>query len=66
MARNDKMYDLMVFGVTGYTGKFVAKEINRIQSTSKPNLKWAVAGRTESKVRRVLQGKIQDARVISK
>ena len=51
-----KQYDLVVFGATGYTGKFVAEEIYRIQTEGRRPLKWAAAGRNESKVRRALQG----------
>lgn len=42
-----RVYDLIVFGATGYTGKLCAEYI----STSLPtNLKWAVAGRSEKKL----------------
>ena len=42
-----KVYDLIVFGATGYTGKLCAKYI----STNLPtNLKWAIAGRSEKKL----------------
>ena len=51
-----KQYDLVVFGATGYTGKFVAEEVYRIQTEGRRPLKWAAAGRSESKVRKTLQG----------
>lgn len=51
-----KVYDLMVFGVTGFTGRYVAEEIHRIQTTQRRNLKWAVAGRNESKMQGILKG----------
>ena len=42
-----RVYDLVVFGATGYTGKLCAEYI----STSLPtSLKWAVAGRSEKKL----------------
>ena len=42
-----KVYDLILLGATGYTGKYCAEYI----STSLPtNLKWAVAGRSEKKL----------------
>lgn len=42
-----KVYDLIVFGATGYTGRLCAEYI----STSLPtDLKWAVAGRSEKKM----------------
>ena len=49
-------YDFIVFGVTGYTGKFVAEEIYSIQNSERQSLKWAVAGRSEDKINRTLQG----------
>ena len=46
-----KVYDLIVLGATGYTGKLCAEYI----STSLPtNLKWAVAGRSEKKLLAVM------------
>ncbi len=55
-ASTSKLYDLTVFGVTGFTGKFVAEEIHRIQTTLRKDLKWAVAGRNEGKLTSTLQG----------
>ncbi|KAK3902065.1 Saccharopine dehydrogenase-like oxidoreductase [Staphylotrichum tortipilum] len=49
MASKDhgREYDLVVFGATGYTGKYTAQYITtHLPST----LKWAVAGRSESKL----------------
>lgn len=51
-----KQYDLVVFGATGYTGMFVAEEVYRIQTEGRRPLKWAAAGRNESKVTQTLQG----------
>ena len=55
--RSSRKYDLVVFGATGYTGKFVVEEIYRIKSSGKENVKWAVAGRNEGKLRAALVGK---------
>ena len=55
-ASTSKLYDLTVFGVTGFTGKFVAEEIHRIQTTLRKDLKWAVAGRNAAKLTSTLQG----------
>ena len=45
--RQSRIYDLVVLGATGYTGKLCAEYI----STSLPtNLKWAIAGRSEKKL----------------
>ena len=42
-----KIYDLVILGATGYTGKLCAEYV----STSLPTeLKWAVAGRSEKKL----------------
>ena len=54
--KKGRQYDLVVFGVTGYTGKYVAEEIYRLQVEGKQSLKWAVAGRCEDKVRETLIG----------
>lgn len=42
-----KLYDLIVFGATGYTGRLCAEYISASLPT---NLKWAVAGRSEKKM----------------
>ncbi|OLN83710.1 Saccharopine dehydrogenase-like oxidoreductase, partial [Colletotrichum chlorophyti] len=49
--QHGRKYDLVVFGATGYTGTFVAEHI----TTHLPsNLKWAVAGRSESKLQNLI------------
>ncbi|KAF9872613.1 saccharopine dehydrogenase [Colletotrichum karsti] len=49
--QHGRQYDLVVFGATGYTGAFVTEHI----TTHLPsNLKWAVAGRSQSKLRDVV------------
>jgi short subunit dehydrogenase-like uncharacterized protein len=49
--KHDREYDLVVFGATGYTGKFTAESI----TTHLPiNLKWAVAGRSRDKLSQVV------------
>lgn len=53
----ERQYDIVVFGSTGYTGKFVAEELYRIQCEVKRSLRWAAAGRSEEKVRSCLEGK---------
>ncbi len=49
-----RKYDVIVFGVTGFTGQFVAEELQRLATSG--GLKWAVAGRNKSKVQAVLNG----------
>ena len=47
MPPNQKQYELIVLGATGYTGKLCAEHV----TTSLPTtLKWAVAGRSQSKL----------------
>jgi short subunit dehydrogenase-like uncharacterized protein len=48
--KHDRQYDLIVFGATGYTGKFTAEHIATHLPT---DLKWAVAGRSADKLRQV-------------
>lgn len=42
-----KEYDIILFGATGYTGKLCAEHITLALPT---DLKWAVAGRSASKL----------------
>ncbi|SPO01015.1 uncharacterized protein DNG_03763 [Cephalotrichum gorgonifer] len=49
---HDRQYDLVVWGATGYTGKRVAQHIAAHFPT---DLKWALAGRTEPKLRALLK-----------
>lgn len=49
-------YDVVLFGATGYTGKFVAEELQRLQRDGRRALKWAAAGRNRAKVITCLQG----------
>lgn len=44
--------DIVVFGATGYTGKFVVRELALISEREK--LKWAIAGRSKQKLDQVL------------
>ncbi|KAI9726607.1 MAG: hypothetical protein M1828_000974 [Chrysothrix sp. TS-e1954] len=45
-----RTYDLVVFGATGFTGKLTAQYITRSFPT---NIKWAIAGRSQSKLETV-------------
>jgi len=45
-----RQYDIVVFGATGYTGKLTAEHIAFSLPT---NLKWAIAGRSASKLEAV-------------
>ncbi|EMF13192.1 uncharacterized protein SEPMUDRAFT_148566 [Sphaerulina musiva SO2202] len=50
MSQQQRQYEIVVFGATGYTGKYTAEHVARQLPT---DLKWAIAGRTESKLRAV-------------
>ncbi len=45
-----RQYDIVVFGATGYTGKLTAEHITTQLPT---DLKWALAGRSASKLEAV-------------
>ena len=49
-------YDIVVFGSTGFTGQFVNEELYRLQTDGGRALKWAAAGRSQSKLEASLQG----------
>lgn len=48
-----KIFDLVIFGATGFTGKYVVDEVNRLYE--KDNITWAVAGRNKGKLTKTLQ-----------
>lgn len=48
-------YDIVIFGASGFTGQFVVEELARYTASANANLKWAIAGRNESKLKKVLQ-----------
>lgn len=47
MAQDDRQYECIVFGATGYTGKYTAEHIAAHLPT---DFKWAVAGRSKAKL----------------
>ncbi|KAK8066597.1 hypothetical protein PG997_013344 [Apiospora hydei] len=49
--QNQRQYNIVVFGATGYTGFMTAEHIAERLPT---DLKWAVAGRSEEKLKRVV------------
>lgn len=49
--KHNRQYDLVVFGATGYTGKFTAENVATHLPT---DLKWAVAGRSRDKLEQVV------------
>ncbi len=50
-------YDIVVFGSTGYTGKFVNEELYKLQKSGRHDLIWAAAGRSKAKLEKSLRGK---------
>eukprot|EP00914_Ancora_sagittata_P007857 GHVO01015426.1.p1 GENE.GHVO01015426.1~~GHVO01015426.1.p1 ORF type:complete len:435 (-),score=82.25 GHVO01015426.1:115-1398(-) len=46
-----RQFDLVIFGATGFTGKHVVKELAELGTTE---IKWAIAGRSEEKLRELL------------
>lgn len=48
---SQRKYEIVVLGATGYTGKYTAEHITTNLPT---DLKWAIAGRSESKLRQLL------------
>ena len=49
---NHKPHDLIVFGATGFTGRLVAEYLNTTYGVGR-DVKWAMAGRSLDKLRRV-------------
>ena len=47
-SRNNKKFDLIIFGATGFTGKLVCEYIKK--KYSKSNLNWGIAGRNKHKL----------------
>jgi short subunit dehydrogenase-like uncharacterized protein len=52
MPANGKEFDVIVWGATGFTGRLVAENLLRRYGAG-DDLKWAMAGRSEEKLRRV-------------
>lgn len=50
----EKEYDLVIFGASGFTGQYVVEEVARTVDEEK-GLKWAVAGRSMAKLTSVLK-----------
>lgn len=48
MSQNNRQYEAIVFGATGYTGKYTAEHIT---SNLPTDFQWAIAGRSEGKLK---------------
>ena len=51
---DNRKYDIVVFGASGFTGQFVVEELARIEE-EESGLRWAVAGRSQDKLEAVIQ-----------
>jgi len=58
-------YDIVVFGSTGYTGKFVNEELYRLQNGGRQELKWAAAGRSKEKLQKSLRGTVVNSQILN-
>jgi short subunit dehydrogenase-like uncharacterized protein len=54
--------DLIVFGASGFTGKYAILEVNKL-AIEKGGLKWGISGRNKSKLEDVLREMGQKAKV---
>ena len=50
--QKSREFDLIVFGATAYTGQYVVEEVAR--TAQKEDIKWAISGRNEEKLKNVL------------
>jgi short subunit dehydrogenase-like uncharacterized protein len=62
-----KKFDLIVFGASGFTGKYVVETIVKtIKSTPGEKFTWAVSGRSASKLQNILDEVTQKTGTINK
>ncbi len=47
----DKQYDIVLFGATGFTGQLITQYLSH--NAEKENIKWAIAGRDEKKLKSI-------------
>lgn len=46
--------DIVLFGASGFTGRYVVPELYNLTKSNGRSLTWGVAGRSEQKLRQVL------------
>lgn len=46
--------DIVLFGATGFTGKYTIPEIYHLTQSNNRSLKWGIAGRSLKKLQNVL------------
>ncbi|GKY96458.1 hypothetical protein MPSEU_000605300 [Mayamaea pseudoterrestris] len=62
MSSNFKQYDIILFGVTGFTGKLAAEYLlQKQQDKTTKAFKWAVCARNEAKAKAVLQNMVDNS-----
>jgi AGAP003322-PA len=50
-----RLYDVIIFGASGFTAGYIIEELIRYTGKSGYNLKWALAGRNVSKIKDTLK-----------
>lgn len=53
MSKNAREFDIIVYGATGYTGRLVAEYLSNHYGSRKDGPKWAMAGRSLTKLQEV-------------
>ena len=48
---SEESFDIVVFGASGFTGKFVVKQLLQVQERNEEKFTFAIAGRSESKLK---------------
>jgi len=56
-----RKYNLIIFGATGFTGKYVVETAKRTQKESNETFTWAVAGRSIEKLNTTLKELSQES-----
>ena len=51
--RDSREFDIVIYGATGYTGRLVAEYLSQHYAARKDAPRWAMAGRSEAKLREV-------------
>ena len=51
--RDAREFDIVIYGATGYTGRLIAEYLSQHYGARKEAPKWAMAGRSEAKLREV-------------
>ena len=52
---HNRPYDIIVFGATGFTGKLVVEYLIEHYGVNNELFTWAIAGRNEDKIKKVIE-----------